>query len=60
MEALRAALRALEVAGGDGCAEEVAAEELRGAARALGGLTGEGLDCEEVLDRVFAEFCIGK
>jgi len=60
VEALRVALRALEVAGEEGCAEEVAAEELRAAAGSLGGLTGEGLDCEEVLDRVFAEFCIGK
>ena len=38
---------------------ELAAEELRLAADALGRLTGR-VDVEEVLDRIFAEFCIGK
>ena len=38
---------------------ELAAEELRAAARALGRITGR-VDVEDMLDRVFAEFCIGK
>ncbi|MFT5539435.1 MAG: tRNA modification GTPase, partial [Alphaproteobacteria bacterium] len=40
-------------------APEVLAEELRLAARALGRIAGR-VDVEDVLDRVFAEFCIGK
>jgi tRNA modification GTPase len=38
---------------------ELAAEELRIAARHLGRLTG-AMDVEEVLGAIFAEFCIGK
>lgn len=38
---------------------ELAAEDLRLAARALGRITGR-VGVEEVLDRLFAEFCIGK
>jgi tRNA modification GTPase len=38
---------------------DVAAEDLRLAARALGRITGR-VDVEDVLDVVFAEFCIGK
>lgn len=38
---------------------DLGAEELRRAARALGRLTGR-LDVEDVLDRLFREFCIGK
>jgi tRNA modification GTPase len=38
---------------------ELAAEDLRLAARALGRITGR-VDVEMVLDAVFAEFCIGK
>ena len=34
-------------------------EELRGAARALGRIAGR-VDVDDVLDRIFAEFCIGK
>ncbi len=39
--------------------EELIAEELRLAARALGGLTGR-VDVEDVLDVIFRDFCIGK
>jgi tRNA modification GTPase len=38
---------------------ELAAEDLRLAARALGRITGR-VDVEEILDVVFREFCIGK
>lgn len=38
---------------------ELAAEELRLALRALGRLTGQ-FDVEELLDVIFADFCIGK
>lgn len=38
---------------------ELAAEALRQAAACLGRITGR-IDPEEVLDRVFREFCIGK
>ncbi len=45
---------------GGGFAElELRAEDLREAATALGRLTGR-VDVEDVLDRIFAEFCIGK
>ena len=39
--------------------DELLAEELRLAARALGGLTGR-VDVEDVLDVIFRDFCIGK
>jgi tRNA modification GTPase len=51
VEALRRAL--------DADQEELIAEELRLAARALGGLTGR-VDVEDVLDVIFRDFCIGK
>ena len=38
---------------------ELRAEDLRSAATALGRITGR-VDVEDVLDRLFAEFCIGK
>jgi tRNA modification GTPase len=38
---------------------ELAAEDLRLAQRALGRLTG-AVDVEQLLDIVFADFCIGK
>jgi tRNA modification GTPase len=40
-------------------AAELAAEDLRLAARALGRITGR-VDVEDVLDVIFREFCIGK
>ena len=42
-----------------GQGEELIAEELRGASRSLGRLLGR-VDVEDVLDRIFREFCIGK
>jgi tRNA modification GTPase len=38
---------------------EIVAEKLRGAAFALGTLTG-AIGVEDVLDSIFREFCIGK
>ncbi|MCX7935518.1 MAG: 50S ribosome-binding GTPase, partial [Planctomycetota bacterium] len=38
---------------------EIAAEEIRAAHAALGRLSGEGY-AEEVLERIFARFCVGK
>jgi tRNA modification GTPase len=46
------------VSGGD-AATELAAEDVRLALRALGEITGR-VDVEDVLDRLFATFCIGK
>lgn len=45
--------------GNDFAALEMRAEDLRDAATALGRLTGR-VDVEDILDRIFAEFCIGK
>ena len=47
------------VAEGKGGREDIIAEELRLAARALGRLTGR-VDVEDVLDVIFRDFCIGK
>jgi tRNA modification GTPase len=41
------------------CGAELAAEDLRLASRALGRVSGR-IDPEELLDRIFASFCIGK
>ena len=38
---------------------DVAAEELRAAARALGRITGL-IGTEDVLDKIFQDFCVGK
>ncbi len=58
LEEVLAALRRAqdgEVAG----REDLLAEELRLAARALGRLTGR-VDVEDILDVIFRDFCIGK
>ncbi len=55
LEECRAALaRAADTA-----APELMAEDLRLAARHLGRITGR-VDVEEILGRIFAEFCVGK
>jgi tRNA modification GTPase len=51
--------RALAEAASHGPREELIAEELRHATSALGRLTGR-VDVEDVLDKIFREFCIGK
>ncbi|MGP0094842.1 MAG: tRNA uridine-5-carboxymethylaminomethyl(34) synthesis GTPase MnmE [Xanthobacteraceae bacterium] len=59
--ALEEAVAALRRADAEGSVEneDLVAEELRLAARALGRLTGR-VDVEEVLDVIFRDFCIGK
>ena len=66
--AVRAPMRAATVAALDRAAaetailtprEELIAEELRAATSALGRLTGR-VDVEDVLDKIFRDFCIGK
>ncbi len=57
-QALTRAVEALARAEGQ-AAPELLAEELRLAAREIGRITGR-VDVEDVLDVVFAEFCIGK
>ena len=59
---VRAALGHLDRAllwGGQGASEEILAEELRLAARALDSVVGR-VDVEDVLDALFRTFCIGK
>jgi tRNA modification GTPase len=51
--------RALAESARQGPGEELIAEELRHAAWALGRLTGR-VDVEDVLDKIFRDFCIGK
>lgn len=59
-EAVKRAIERLETAEGRiSSAPELAAEDVRLAARALGGITG-AVGVEEVLDAIFASFCIGK
>ena len=52
LDAARTALRTVQ-------AGELVAEELKGAQRALGEITGQE-DSEELLGRIFSSFCIGK
>jgi tRNA modification GTPase len=51
--------RAVAEGGGPAGREDVIAEDLRLAARALGRLTGR-VDVEDILDVIFRDFCIGK
>jgi tRNA modification GTPase len=55
-ETAEALARCLGVAGSG---DELAAEELRVASHALGRLLGR-VDVEDILDKIFREFCIGK
>jgi len=55
----RAALERFLSAEGRLAVPELAAEDLRLAARALGRITGS-VDVEDLLDVIFADFCIGK
>jgi tRNA modification GTPase len=57
LEACRDALQAFLA--GEPLELELRAEDLRVAARALGRVTGK-VDVEDVLDRIFGDFCIGK
>jgi tRNA modification GTPase len=57
--ALTAAQDALDRFLAEGATDEIAAEHLRQASLALERLLGR-IDTEEVLDRLFASFCIGK
>ncbi|MAF96170.1 MAG: tRNA uridine-5-carboxymethylaminomethyl(34) synthesis GTPase MnmE [Rhodospirillaceae bacterium] len=63
LEECRAALERFLAAAdndkGSGKTPELAAEDLRLAARALGRITGR-VDVEDVLDAIFRDFCIGK
>ncbi|MGQ3016458.1 tRNA uridine-5-carboxymethylaminomethyl(34) synthesis GTPase MnmE [Phenylobacterium sp.] len=58
-ELLAEAVARLERAAGTEIEPELAAEDVRLAARALDRITGR-IGSEDVLDRVFASFCIGK
>ena len=59
--ALESACEALDRIGGLPADTELAllAEDLRLAVRAIGRITGR-VGVEDILDRIFAEFCIGK
>jgi tRNA modification GTPase len=57
LQQVAASLERSVVAIGEG--EELAAEDLRSAAYALGRLLGQ-VDVEDILDVIFREFCIGK
>ena len=56
-EAIREALQALDAAADT--SDEIAADLLRNASDAIGRLSGR-IGVEDVLDRLFGEFCIGK
>jgi tRNA modification GTPase len=57
-EALAAVERGLEGAR-TGRGAELVSEDLRLAARALGRITGS-IDAEDLLERIFSQFCVGK
>jgi tRNA modification GTPase len=59
LEDCRNALRRAIDAAAAGADEEMMAEDMRHAAQALGRITGR-VDVEELLDRIFRDFCIGK
>ena len=59
LELERAAAALRHYLGGDKRWLELRAEDLRQAADALGRITGR-VDVEDILDQLFAEFCIGK
>jgi len=59
LETSEAALVRAQAALADEPYAELAAEDVRLALRALGAITGR-VDVEEILDRLFATFCIGK
>ncbi len=59
LEALRRAAEALAAAAASLDSPELFAEDLRCAQRALGEITGE-VSSEELLEQIFATFCIGK
>ncbi len=59
---LQSAIENLERAQGltaEGAGDELVTEELRGALQSLGEVTGE-VSTDDVLDRIFSRFCIGK
>ncbi len=56
-EAIGEAVAALSAA--PASADEITADLLRAASEAIGRLSGR-VDVEDVLDRLFSEFCIGK
>jgi tRNA modification GTPase len=59
LEQARSALERAARAADDGLSEELLLEDLREAIRHLGEITGE-LGTEELYDRIFSTFCIGK
>ncbi len=59
-DAMKEVLASLETAAGDRSRPlEMVAEDLRAASDGIGRVTGR-IDVEDVLDRLFGEFCIGK
>jgi tRNA modification GTPase len=59
LAAFQSAQSALDLFLSEGATDEIAAEHLRQASLALERLLGK-IDTEQVLDRLFASFCIGK
>ncbi len=59
LERARAALGRARAAAAEGWGGEIAALELRDGLRALGEVTGETVE-EELLERIFSRFCVGK
>ena len=60
--ALRGAVEAMDratAASAAGMTEEFVLEDLKGAIRQLGGITGE-FTTDDLYDRIFSTFCIGK